>query len=221
MANRDYEGRKGEGMRIIQQSAKLIRSTQKPLHLIEHAARVCYASKKSKTDEEREKFIRGLIKAGHESVLEHASATFEIVTDRAIANEMVRHRMASYSQESTRYVDMSDMPVIPPLGWVEENGYVFGNLTVPIKEIEQTYNAMRRLNRVAVPKDQARDILPLCLATRLVMTANFREWRHILSLRMSKRAHPKMQQLACMIFEQLKELSPVVFEDIQEKEGVK
>lgn len=177
------------------------------LRKIERAGRTCYKSESGDVAK-TEQFIRNIIKRGHESVLEHVSVTFEIVCDRAIANELVRHRLASYSQESTRYVKYDNLEFIEPLGITEKQGTVLG---LALNEAETNYKNM--LARGASPQI-ARAVLPLCLATTLTMTANMREWRHILKLRTAQDAHPDMQFIATQILQILKEYTPVIFEDI-------
>lgn len=192
-------------MRIGKQKVELLypQSYEEITEKIEIAGRVCY---QSEPKGDPEKFIRMIIKRGHESVLEHGSLTFKVRTNRAIANEIVRHRLASYSQESTRYVKYDDIEFIPgeklrdsnleELLFESENSYIF--------LIDQEFKP-----------EEARDILPNCTATTLVMTMNFRELRHFLKLRLDKAAHPQIRELAGMMLEILKDKYPVFVEDIE------
>lgn len=194
-------------MRIGKQKVELLnpQSYEEITEKIEIAGRVCYQSE-PKGYPENEKFIRMIIKRGHESVLEHGSLTFKVRTNRAIANEIVRHRLASYSQESTRYVKYDDIEFIPGDrldGSFEEDMLI---------RIEYTYQIL--IARGLKP-EEARDILPNATATTLVMTMNFRELRHFLKLRLDKAAHPQIRELAGMILEILKEEYPVFVEDIE------
>ncbi len=194
-------------MRIGKQKVELLnpQSYEELTEKIEIAGRVCYQSE-PKGYPENEKFIRMIIKRGHESVLEHGSLTFKLRTNRAIANEIVRHRLASYSQESTRYVKYDDIEFIPGDrldGSFEEDMLI---------RIEYTYQIL--IARGLKP-EEARDILPNATATTLVMTMNFRELRHFLRLRLDKAAHPQIRELAGMILEILKEKYPVFVEDIE------
>ena len=197
-------------MRIGKQKVELLnpQSYEELTEKIEIAGRVCY---QSEPKGDPEKFIRMIIKRGHESVLEHGSLTFKVRTNRAIANEIVRHRLASYSQESTRYVKYDDIEFIP---WIDPRGlmvkYVY-DLEDLYKDLEFLYKKLIEDN--FKPED-ARDILPNATATTLVMTMNFRELRHFLKLRLDKAAHPQIRQLAGMILEILKEKYPVFVEDI-------
>ena len=198
-------------MRIGKQKVELLnpQSYEELTEKIEIAGRVCY---QSEPKGDPEKFIRMIIKRGHESVLEHGSLTFKVRTNRAIANEIVRHRLASYSQESTRYVKYDDIEFIP---WIDPRGlmveYVY-NLEDLYTDLEFLYKKLIEDN---FKPEEARDILPNCTATTLVMTMNFRELRHFLKLRLDKAAHPQIRELAGMILEILKEKYPVFVEDIE------
>lgn len=193
-------------MRIGKQKVELLnpQSYEELTEKIEIAGRVCY---QSEPKGDPEKFIRMIIKRGHESVLEHGSLTFKVRTNRAIANEIVRHRLASYSQESTRYVKYDDIEFIP--GDRLGGSYAEDMLT----RIEEAYNFLIGQEFKA---EEARDILPNATATSLVMTMNFRELRHFLKLRLDKAAHPQIRELAGMMLEILKEKYPVFVEDIEQ-----
>ena len=192
-------------MRIGKQKVELLnpQSYEELTEKIEIAGRVCY---QSEPKGDPEKFIRMIIKRGHESVLEHGSLTFKIRTNRAIANEIVRHRLASYSQESTRYVKYDDIEFIP----CDRLGKTYGEDM--LLGFESAYKFL--IDQEFKP-EEARDILPNATATTLVMTMNFRELRHFLKLRLDKAAHPQIRELAGMILEILKEKYPVFVEDIE------
>lgn len=194
-------------MRIGKQKVELLypQSYEELTEKIEIAGRVCYQSE-PKGYPENEKFIRMIIKRGHESVLEHGSLTFKVRTNRAIANEIVRHRLASYSQESTRYVKYDDIEFIP--GDRLGGSYAEDMMT----RIEEAYIFLIGQEFKA---EEARDILPNATATTLVMTMNFRELRHFLKLRLDKAAHPQIRELSGMILDILKEKYPVFVEDIE------
>lgn len=197
-------------MRIGNQKVELLypQPYEELAEKIEIAGRVCYQSEPKGA----EKFIRMIIKRGHESVLEHGSLTFKVRTNRAIANEIVRHRLASYSQESTRYVKYDDIEFIP---WVDPRGLKINHLY----ELEVLYHNMEFIYKKLIEDnfkpEEARDILPNATATTLVMTMNFRELRHFLKLRLDKAAHPQIRELAGMILEILKDKYPVFVEDIE------
>lgn len=197
-------------MRIVQQSVKLLSITPNAEKLIERSARTCYQSFDKMDKSSYQKLIRYLISVGHESVLEHAVATFRIITNRGISHEIVRHRLASYSQESTRYCAYkNDIEVIVPHGLDEDSFLLWKELML---KIEETYH---KLLSNGISPQNARDVLPTCLKTELIMTANFREWRHIIKLRTSKQAHPQIRELCSMILDELYSRCPIIFEDLK------
>jgi len=190
-------------MKIVDPSAELIDFVDPAeiLLKLEMCGRVSHQSEFTHSVEGAEKFVRRLIERGHESVLEHVSLTFHIVCDRAIMAELTRHRHASFTVESTRYVAYQELTVIGT--YVETDVY---------KLIEDRYRE-RVLN--GVPPEIARNILPLRLATKLFMTANLREWRHILKLRTDKAAHPQMRFIMKQILDVFRDKLPVIVEDIK------
>lgn len=205
-------------MKIIELSVELAQdlNAAEIMKHIERAGRVCYKSESKISDTSAEKFISNIIKSGHESVIEHVSITFKIICDRGISHEIVRHRLASYSQTSTRYCDYSgdkfggELTFIKPCFWSEnDENYLLWHETMAT--LEKNYLAMRK---AGARPEQARSILPNSLMTEIFMTANLREWRHFLKLRTSKRAHPQMREIALKIFDILNEKLPVIFSDI-------
>lgn len=183
---------------------------------IERAGRTCYKSEGRIGDGTAEKFIRGIIKRGHESVLEHASITVRMICDRGVSHELVRHRIASYSQESTRYCNYADgkfggeLTFIRPCYW-RENSLLMDLWKGSMMAAEYTYKEMLAMG--ATP-EEARGILPNALKTEVVVTMNIREWRHFFKLRTAKAAHPQMREIAGMMLEGFKEVLPVIFGDI-------
>lgn len=179
---------------------------------IERIGRVCYKSEERITPDSADRFVQNLIKRGHESVLEHHSITVNITTDRAIANELVRHRVAAYTQESTRYCNYTGEGItfIKPLNM--KDPVSLSIYTSVAKMAEERYNALIELGETP---EAARDVLPLMTATNIIATCNLREWRHILRLRTDKAAHPKMRELMQGILKQFKILYPIIFEDIK------
>lgn len=176
---------------------------------IEKCGRVCYKSEDRITEDSAEKFIRGLVKSGHESVLEHASVTVKFVISRAIANEIVRHRIASYSQESTRYCNYKGgIKVVAPKDCEGDEGY---------RKICKISEAQYKKMIAQIFKAEiARGILPNDLKTELVMTANLREWRHFFKLRCDSHAHPELRRVTIPLLEEFYRQIPVVFEDLWE-----
>ena len=187
------------------------------LKRIEQAGRTCYKSEDRITEESAKAFVRKLIERGHESVLEHASITVRFVCDRGISHEIVRHRLASYSQESTRYCNYSgdrfgsELTFIKPCFFKEKKG-AYCSWYNSIDFAECAYFDM--LDDGCTPQE-ARSVLPNSTKTEVVMTANLREWRHFLKLRTAKAAHPQMRELTVPLLHELQEQIPVVFDDIQ------
>ena len=181
------------------------------LKRIEKAGRTCYKSEDRITAESAEKFVRMLIERGHESVLEHESITVRFVCDRGISHEIVRHRLASYSQESQRYVRYND-----DIGFINPrmpNAKAYEAWQESCERAEETY---KELLSYGVQPQQARAVLPNSTKTEIVMTANLREWRHFLKLRTATAAHPQMRELTVPLLHELQEQIPVVFDDIGE-----
>ncbi len=193
-------------MKISKQKVELLNclSYEDMLKNIEIAGRTCYKSESEFTKESGEKFVKKLIKLGHESVLEHGSLTFKIKTNRNITHELVRHRIASYSQESTRYVKYDDIEFIP------ENHF---KTTYADDMLTRAEDAYTYLIDYGFKPEEARDILPGCVATTIIATMNMRELRHFLKLRLDKAAHPQMRELAGMIEKIIKENYPVFIDE--------
>ena len=201
-------------MKIINPSVELMgnHDGQYVLKHIEACGRTCYQSEPKEGGTER--FIRSLIRRGHESVLEHYSFTMRFVCDRGVSHEIVRHRLASYSQESTRYCCYEDdkfgreITVIRPIG-LSNNQYSYWGRAM----IEAEYHYMDILKDGGTP-EMARSVLPNSLKTTLDMTANLREWRHFFKLRCDKASHPQMRQVAIMALKLAYESFPVFFDDL-------
>ena len=205
-------------MKIIEPSVELAQdlNAAEIMRHIERAGRVCYKSESRISDTSAEKFIANIIKSGHESVIEHVSITFKIVCDRGVTHEIVRHRLASYSQMSTRYCDYSgdkfggELSFIKPCFWNDGDE----NFELWRRAMQQAENFYLELRKNGARPEEARSVLPNSLATEIFMTANLREWRHFLKLRTSPRAHPQMRQVALKICAILQENLPVIFSDI-------
>lgn len=189
------------------------------LRKIELAGRVCYKSEDKIAEGSAERFVRSIIERGHESVLEHVSLSVRFIVDRGVSHELVRHRVASFSQESTRYCNYSkdgfgsEITVIEPTA-LNLNGNAYMHWEWGCKCAEKAYFQMLAMG--AAPQD-ARSVLPNSLKTEVVISANLREWRHILRLRTDKAAHPSMREVMVPLLNELKEKVPVVFEDIEVK----
>ncbi|MFI3251841.1 MAG: FAD-dependent thymidylate synthase [bacterium] len=185
---------------------------------IERCGRICYKSESNITDESAEKFIRGIIKRGHESVIEHYSFSVKFITDRSVTHEIVRHRIASYSQESQRYVKYAgnnELTFIEPSYLDFESDDQVDKLMCDLwrdtmLETEVGYNKM--LENGATP-EKARAVLPNSTRTEIIMTANLRSWRNFMKLRTDRTAHPQIRELSQQLLMELKKHIPVFFED--------
>lgn len=186
------------------------------LKRLEQCGRVCYKSEAKITKTSAERFISNIIGLGHEAVLEHCSFTVKFICDRGVSHEIVRHRLASYCQESTRYCNYSkegfgeEITVIKPCFW-DETDLKYAAWANFCSNAEDAYIDLIRSG--ATPQE-ARSVLPNSLKTEVVMTANIREWRHFLKLRCAKAAHPQMREVALILLEKVHDLIPVCFDDI-------
>ena len=186
------------------------------LRNIELCGRVCYKSEDRITDGSAEKFVGMILKSGHESVLEHEKITVRFVCDRGVTHEIVRHRIASYSQESTRYCNYSkdkfggEITFIRPCFWAEDDEK-FALWKETMQSIEDSY---AKLIFLGAKPEEARSILPNSVKTEIMVTMNLREWRHFFKLRTSERAHPQIREVAIPLLNELKGLVPVIFDDI-------
>ena len=205
-------------MRVIKARAELVSELDGAavMKMLERAGRVCYKSEGNISEGSAEKLLGNIIRRGHESVIEHVSVTMHLICDRGVSHEIVRHRLASYSQESTRYCNYasgkfgSELTFIAPCYWTEGS-----------REYELWRQAMLNAERIylemlstGAKPEEARSVLPNSLKTEMYMTANLREWRHFIKLRTSARAHPQMRELALQIKDILKNKLPIIFSDI-------
>lgn len=206
-------------MKLIEPSYEILTAIDglAELKAIERAARTCYKSESAIRDdgESAKKLVRRLIDNGHEAMLEHSFLSVKFTVDRGVTHELVRHRLCSFAQESTRYCNYSgekfgrDVRFMIP--------YFFaGNLeamnawTYACAKAEEAYFALLELG--ATPQE-ARTVLPNSTAAEIVMSGNYREWRHILKLRTAKDAHPQMREVMRPLGEELKRRIPVIFDD--------
>ena len=205
-------------MRIIEPSFEIMPvNGEEILKNIERAGRTCYKSEDKITADSARKFVAGIVKSGHESVIEHEKITVRIICDRGVTHEIVRHRIASYSQESTRYCNYSndkfgnELTFIRPFYWNDEPEKMEAWLC-HMKLTEETY---MQLIKLGASPQEARAILPNSLKTEIVVTMNIREWRHFFKVRCSPAAHPQMREVAIPILKKFQEIIPVVFDDIK------
>lgn len=184
---------------------------------IEKAGRTAYKSEDKITNDSASKFISMIISRGHLSVIEHSFITVRIICDRGVSHEIVRHRLASYTQESTRYCNYSkgkfgsEITVIEPCFWdPQDQKYQIWQET--ISNIETNYNKLISLG--ATPQE-ARSILPNSLKTEIVMTMNLREWLHFFELRTAKAAHPQMREITIPLLKEFQKKLSVIFSIIK------
>jgi thymidylate synthase (FAD) len=189
------------------------------LRKIEQAGRTCYKSEDRITDDSAAGFVRRILKSGHHSVIEHISITVRFICDRGISHELVRHRLASFSQESTRYANYShgrfgqEITVIRPPFWPEDSS-----------QYRQWHEAMEaaeghymQLTEMGAKPQEARSVLPNSLKTEVVMTCNIREWRHIIVLRCTPQAHPQIREVMLSLLEEFHRGIPVLFDDLHDR----
>ena len=197
----------------------------KILRNIEHAGKTCYQAEHTitKSFKSAEDFVKMIIKRGHESVLEHEKVSVRVICDRGISHEIIRHRIASYSQESTRYCNYKSKGEIKIIDIRQHLKRVVKNRVyqpLVIKcwedamlECQRSYNSMVDMG---APPELARSVLPNSLKTEIVMTMNLREWRHFFRLRaVNKRAHPQLREITVPMLKDFQKLIPVVFDDLE------
>jgi thymidylate synthase (FAD) len=191
---------------------ELLTITADAERLIEAAGRTCYDTGERAGTDTAERFIRMLISRGHLSVLEHAVATFRVRgVSRALTHQLVRHRLASFSQRSQRYVGEAGFPYVTPptVAANDEAKRVFD------EAVENARVAYEKLASLGVKREDARFVLPNATATEIVMSANFREWRHVVELRGDRAAQWEIRRLAVAILKILKEKAPATFGDFE------
>lgn len=196
-------------IRFISQSHEILELNRDPIGVIARAARTCYQSEANASAENDVRLVRSLIQRGHEAMIEHSWLSVRFVTDRAIANEIVRHRLFSFAQESTRYCNYDNRGFEFILPEMQVNTATIKGLCRACADAYETLvdNGHR--------PEIARTVLPLCTATRLVVSGNLREWRHFFKLRTAKDAHPQIRELATPLLHELQDIVPVVFGDIE------
>lgn len=193
------------------------------MHLVEVAGRVCYKSEDKISEGSDQKFIKSVLGRGHEAVIEHGVVTCAIVCDRGVSHEIVRHRLASYCQESTRYCNYSkegfgnQITVIEPC-YLQKDTKAYQCWLNACEEAESAYFDM--LLEGCTPQE-ARAVLPNSLKTEIVVTMNLREWRYFFKLRCAPAAHPQMREVAQMGLKLMYEALPIFFEDIYKEVFVK
>jgi thymidylate synthase (FAD) len=192
---------------------------QEILKKIEKIARVCYKSEDKITEGSAERMVKALVSRAHEAMLEHFSFSVKFTVDRGVSHELVRHRIASFAQESTRYCNYGkadSITVIRPC-YFEENTPEMDNWAESCMKAEKAY--MKLLENGATP-EKARAVLPNSLKTEIVVTMNLRQWRHFFKLRavgVTGAPHPQMLEVSVPLLEEVKSLIPIVFDDLEVK----
>ena len=219
-------------MKIIKPSYEILTPISdggiKELQHIEKIGRVCYKSEDRITDdgESAKKFVKMLISNGHEAMIEHSSLSVKFVVDRGVSHELVRHRIASFAQESTRYCNYSkdkfgnEITVILPCFFdtgmgILSNSLVYQEWKLACECAEERYFNLLKMR--ATPQE-ARTVLPNSLKTEITVTANYREWRNFFKLRTAEASHPQMREITIPLLKELKTLIPIVFDDIEVKD---
>ncbi|MDR2409618.1 MAG: FAD-dependent thymidylate synthase [Bacteroidales bacterium] len=186
------------------------------LKQIEKAGRTAYKSENCITVDSAEKFVKMIMNNGHLSVIEHQFVTVRVICDRGVSHEIVRHRLASYTQESTRYCNYmkgkfgNEITVIKPCFWDAQDE----KFKIWKQSIEQTEIAYNKLIALGASPQEARSVLPNSLKTEIVITMNLREWHHFFTLRTSKSAHPQMREIAVPLLKEFQDRIPVIFDNI-------
>lgn len=214
-------------MKIVKPGFEILTNiTGNELKLIELAGRTCYKSEDKITDESAKKFVKNIVSRGHEAMLEHSILSVKFICDRGVSHELVRHRLASFAQESTRYCNYSkdkfgnELTFIEPFFFCQkgicnrDNGLLYN---IWLDECESAENAYLKLLELGATPQEARSVLPNSIKTEVVVTMNYREWRHFFKLRAARftgPAHPQMEEITRPLLEEVKKLIPAVFDDI-------
>lgn len=207
-------------MQVIKPSIEIIDmdSYENILKKIEKIGRVCYKSEGKITEDSAEKFIRALLTRQHESVIEHESVTIRMICDRGVSHEIVRHRIASYSQESTRYCNYAGDKFDNQITVIDlASGFEYdlskendmAKYEVWTKAMEDAEKAYFRMLELGASPQEARSVLPNSLKTEIVVTMNLRSWRNFFRLRVDSHAHPQMREVAGIVYEEFQKKLPV------------
>lgn len=208
-------------MKIIEPSFEILNVKSREdgdnlLKIIELAGRTCYKSEDKITADSSKIFAQNILKSGHESVIEHVNISVRIICDRGVSHEIVRHRMASYSQESTRYCNYCKDKFNNEISVIRPPAMEAHQATAWFLAMEYAEKAYFEMIKWGASAQIARSVLPNSLKTELVMTANPRSWRNFFRLRTSIKAHPQIREIAVPMLAQFKEYMPALFGDISE-----
>lgn len=205
-------------MRIVKAGYEILTpiDPDKILKTIERIGRTCYKSENNITEDSSKEFVQKIINRKHEAILEFFDITVKFYCDRGISHEIVRHRIASYAQESTRYCNYNkdkfnkEIRVIYPIFWTEDSECY----KVWKDACEYAEKAYLKLIELGAKAEQARSVLPTSLKTELNVKMNLREWRYFFTLRTTPMAHPQMRELSIPLLDEFKEYIPIIFDNI-------
>lgn len=208
-------------MKVIKPSFEILTPINREdvLKHLETVARTCYKSEDKITEQSAPKMVKGLIKSHHTAMIEHFSVSVKMIVDRGVSHEIVRHRIASYAQESTRYCNYSqgrfgnEITVIKPL-FFDEGTPEYIIWEESCMQAEKAYNELIEMGR---SPQEARSVLPNSLKTEIVVTMNLREWIHFFNLRAlgtTGAPHPQMKEIAMMVLEEFSNQLPEIFGDM-------
>lgn len=200
-------------MQIIEQSWEWLQKPSNPLEIIERAGRTCYKSEERIKEGSARNFVKNILEHGHETVIEHATASIRFITNRGVTHELVRHRLCSFCQESTRYVRYGNIEFIKPVWWNDEK-YDENRRQIWIKAMENAEKSYIEALQAGDKPEQAREMLPHSLKTEIIVTANLREWRHLFDLRCSSYSHPQIRMLMRSCLKGFAQEIPVVFDNL-------
>lgn len=219
-------------MKLIKPSYEILSeiNREKILKMIESAGRICYKSEKKITEESASKFVTIIVNKEHTSVIEHFNITVKFICDRGVTHELIRHRLASYSQESTRYCNYSkdkfdnQLTFILPCWFtdIKEGNYFFKDIKKINTDEELWVHSMLQaennyldlIKKAKWTPQQARSVLPNSLKTEIVMTANLREWLWVFKKRCAKDAHPQIREIMIPLKKELNKILPEIYGDI-------
>ncbi|MCK5127592.1 MAG: FAD-dependent thymidylate synthase [candidate division Zixibacteria bacterium] len=200
-------------MKLLKQSYEILSFPTDLEQLIEIAGRTCYQSQDKITDSSSIRFCNKMVESGHHAMIEFGNIIVRFITNRGVTHELVRHRLCSFAQESTRYVKYGkDMEFIEPVWWK-----ITGEVTRDTfkNSLRYSCDTYCRLIDFGWKPQEAREVLPNALKTEIVVNANVREWRHILTLRCAKTAHPQMRALMIPLLEEFTDMWPGLFMGIK------
>lgn len=205
-------------MRIIESTFEILNPKTREegiesLKFIERMARISHRSEEAQTEDSWERFLTAVV-IGHGdwSVVEHQSATVVFTIDRGTSHELVRHRLFAYTQESTRFVNykkVGEISVIRPEGLAAENESPW------LESVAKSCWAYTVLMERGGPPQMARSVLPNALATKIAVTGNYRNWRHLFLMRSTKETHPDFKRVVIPLLAEFKARIPILFDDVE------